>query len=251
MSREESRSVAELHAAALAEGGTVTVYAGGDIATQQDGTVAGFRAAFPDIQINMIVDYSKYHNVRIDQQLVRGALVPDVAHLQTLFDFPRWKTLGKLLEYRPAGSSDLYSGFVDPDGFWTTMAVYAFSIMHGPRGGPATPEELIDPRWRGQIVSSHPGDDDATLFLYKTYIERYGWDWFDTLVRQDIRFHRGTNSPGEAVDDGKALVGVAGAATGGAGLVWITPPLGHPFLAWGQRVAIFKDAAHRKLRSCT
>jgi hypothetical protein len=33
-----------------------------------------------------VVDYSKYHNVRIDRQFAEGSLVPDVTHLQTSFD---------------------------------------------------------------------------------------------------------------------------------------------------------------------
>ena len=66
---EEGRSLAELYAAAQAEGGTLTVYAGGDFAAQQDGTAKAFRAAFPKIDFQVVVDYSKYHNVRIDRQL--------------------------------------------------------------------------------------------------------------------------------------------------------------------------------------
>ena len=43
---EESRSLPELYAAAQSEGGTLTVYAGGDFAAQQDGTAA--RPSFRD-----------------------------------------------------------------------------------------------------------------------------------------------------------------------------------------------------------
>ncbi|WP_308284823.1 hypothetical protein [Streptomyces longispororuber] len=59
------------------------MYAGGDFAGQQDATVTAFRAAFPDIELNMIVDYGKYHDVRIDRQIETGTLVADVTHLQT------------------------------------------------------------------------------------------------------------------------------------------------------------------------
>ncbi|MFI8324414.1 hypothetical protein [Streptomyces sp. NPDC085529] len=76
--REESRSLAEPHVDAMAEGGTLTVHAGGDIPDRQDYTADGFRQAFPDIEINMIVDYGKYHDVRIDRQPDEGRLVPDV-----------------------------------------------------------------------------------------------------------------------------------------------------------------------------
>ncbi|MEP7369787.1 MAG: ABC transporter substrate-binding protein [Dermatophilaceae bacterium] len=244
MLQEETRSLTELHEAARAEGGTLTVYAGGDTAVQQDGVVEAFRADFPDIELNMIVDYSKYHDVRIDRQIETGTLVADVAHLQTLFDFPRWKDLGVLEEYKPAGFSQVHDMFKDPDGAWVAVDVFAFSYMHGPDGGPATPYNLIDPEWKGKIVSSHPGDDDATLFLYKKYVDTYGWEWLHALVAQDVRFHRGTNTPGEAVDARTALVGVAGAFSGGAGNTWVTPSAEHPFLAWGQRAGLLRGAAH-------
>ncbi|MDX3388172.1 ABC transporter substrate-binding protein, partial [Streptomyces niveiscabiei] len=84
---EETRSLDELYRAALKEGGKLVVYAGGDTPTQQDGTKAGFKARFPGIDLTLIVDYSKYHDVRIDNQLATGTLVPDVVQLQTLQDF--------------------------------------------------------------------------------------------------------------------------------------------------------------------
>ena len=92
----------------------------------------------------------------------------------------------------------------DPDGFWVGFQVVAFSYMYGPQGGPQTPEQLTDPRWAGKIVSGHPGDDDAVLYLYKAYIEACGWQWLDALTRQRIVFHRGTNTPADWVNDGRA-----------------------------------------------
>ncbi|MDX3521433.1 hypothetical protein [Streptomyces scabiei] len=47
----------------------------------------------------MVVDYSKFHDARIDNQLATGSLVPDVVQLQTLQDFSRWKKEGFLLPY--------------------------------------------------------------------------------------------------------------------------------------------------------
>jgi hypothetical protein len=161
MITEETRSLAELRDDALAEGGTLTVYAGGDLANQQDYTVAGFRQACPEIEINMIVDYSKYHDVRIDRQLAEGRLVPDVTHLQTSFDFDRWKALGVLEPYMPAGFSQVHDMFKDPDGHRCAIGVFAFSYMHGPGGGPATPQNLMaggpaDRLGRGEL-RVHPG----------------------------------------------------------------------------------------------
>ncbi|WP_457029673.1 ABC transporter substrate-binding protein [Kitasatospora sp. P5_F3] len=167
-----------------------------------------------------------------------------MTQLQTTFDFPKWKRLGVLMEYKPAGFGKVHEMFKDPDGFWVAVNVFAFSYMYGPGGGPATPENLVDPKWKGQIASSHPGDDDASLFLFKKYVDTYGWGWLEALAAQQITFHRGTNTPGETADSGREQVGVGGAATGGQGSTWAMPTGDHPFLAWGQRAAIFRHAPH-------
>ncbi|WP_405483538.1 ABC transporter substrate-binding protein [Streptomyces sp. NBC_00009] len=241
---EETRPLCELYEAARAEGGRLTVYAGGDIPTQQDGVLDAFAAAFADVHLDMIVDYSKYHDVRIDRQIATGSLVADVTQLQTSFDFTRWKRQGLLTDYKPAGFDQVHDLFKDPDGSWVAVAVYAFSYLTGVEGGPASPEELADPRWKGKIASSHPGDDDATLFLFKKYADVYGWDWLTALADQGLAFHRGTNSPGEAVAAKTHPVGLAGAAAGLPGVDWRLPTAPHPFLAWGQRAAMLRGAPH-------
>src|SRR5689334_21508174 len=128
--REETRSLDELYRAAKAEGGTLTVYAGGDTATQQDGNKVAFEKAFPSITVKMVVDYSKFHNARVDTQLATRTLVPDVVQLQTLQDFPRWKAEGALLPYKPAGFSRIHPAFKDADGAWTGLFVDAVSIIY-------------------------------------------------------------------------------------------------------------------------
>lgn len=55
---------------ALADGGKLVIYAGADTPTQQDGIKAAFLKRFPDIGLKLIVDYSKYHDVRVDNQSV-------------------------------------------------------------------------------------------------------------------------------------------------------------------------------------
>ncbi|KPI27435.1 ABC transporter substrate-binding protein [Streptomyces sp. NPDC054950] len=247
---EEGRSLDELYRAALAEGGRLVVYAGGDTPTQQDGTKAAFLKRFPDIDLKLIVDYSKYHDVRIDNQLATGTLVPDVVQLQTLQDFDRWKAQGRLLSYRPAGFSKVHDRFKDPQGAWVAIAAIGFGFMYGTDAvgtdAPRTPLDLLDPKWKGRIASSFPHDDDAVLYLYSLYVEHYGWDWAARLAAQDVRFARGSNSPGDAVRAGQYAIGVggSGAPLGTGPVKWVLPDSA-PFMAWGQRAAILEQAAHR------
>jgi ABC-type Fe3+ transport system substrate-binding protein len=242
---EETKSLDQLYADALKEGGKLVIYAGGDTATQQDSTKKAFLARFPGIDLTLVVDYSKYHDVRIDNQLATNTLVPDVVQLQTLQDFTRWKKAGVLLPYKPAGFSALHRRFRDPEGAWIAGSVIAFSFMYNVAavGGaaPATPLDLVDPRWQGNIASSYPNDDDAVLFLYRLYAQKYGWDWVARLAAQNVQFARGTNTPGAAVSAGQKAVGIGGSgslvAPSTSASRWVVPT-GHPFMAWGQRVAI-------------
>ena len=248
---EETRGLDELYQAAKAEGGELVVYAGGDIASQQAGVVAAFGQQFPDIKLTMVVDYSKFHDVRIDNQFANGKLIPDVTHLQTLQDFTRWKQRGRLLNYKPAGFSKVYDAFKDPDGAWVAIGVIGFSFMYDSAritgAAPKNPEQLVDARWKGAIASAYPNDDDAVLYLYSLYAQTYGWDWIAKLADQQMQFGRGTNSPGDALFSGAKNIGIG---SGGSLVPSSTNPVewvvakDHPFMAWGQRAAIFKQAAH-------
>ncbi|GFJ87778.1 ABC transporter substrate-binding protein [Phytohabitans rumicis] len=196
------------------------------------------------------MDYSKYHDVRVDNQLATGTLVPDVVQLQTLQDFTRWKSLGVLRPYKPAGFAKLYPAFRDPDGAWIATSVVAFSYMYDDSlgaGGPASPRDLVDPRWKGAIASSYPHDDDAVLYLYKLYTQAYGWEWVRRLAAQNVQFGRGTPTPVVAVASKQKLIGIGGfgSLTGPLvpGVRWVAPDR-HPFMAWGHRAAILAGAKH-------
>lgn len=243
---EENALLEALYQAALANGERLTVYAGGDTPTQQDYAKAGFTERFPGVDINIVVDYSKIHDVRIDNQFATDSVVPDVVQLQTLQDFERWKDMSRLLPYKPASFGAIHHDFKDPDGAWLAIGIIAFSYMGNPSAidVPASPKELADPRFKGQIASSYPQDDDAVLYLYKLYADYYGWDWVRRMAEQDIQFARGTNTPGEAVEGGVKPIGIGGAGSltsNTAQMRWVVES-GHPFMAWGQRAAILKTA---------
>lgn len=129
LGKEETKFIAQLYQDAISEGGKLVLYHGGDTPTQQDGLKAAFAAAFPKINLAVVVDYSKCHNVRVDNQLASDTLVPDVVALQTLQDFLRWADEGKLLSYKPASFSQIYDGFKDPSGAWYAYIVFAFTYL--------------------------------------------------------------------------------------------------------------------------
>ncbi len=248
----ETRTLDQLYQNALKEGGELTVYAGGDTPGQQDGIKQAFEKRFPGITLNVIVDYSKFHDARIDNQLATHSLVPDVVQLQTLQDYPRWKQEGVLLNYKPAGWDKVWPAFRDNDGAWIGVFVDAFSNVVNTRQLPQAdwPREASDylkPALKGKIVLTWPNDDDAVLFWFKQVVNKYGWEYVSKLKQQDLQLVRGTQAPADDVESGKAL---ATFSTDGALVAddkassRFMLPQHDPFVSWAQRAAIFKQAKH-------
>ena len=110
------------------------------------------------------------------------------------------------------------------------IAVIAFSFMYdvgrGRADAPHTPLDLVDPQWKGKIASSYPHDDDAVLYLYALYAEKYGWDWLAKLRRAGCRSSpaaatpRATRSPAAEGDRHRRLR-LADRAT--AAVRWVCP----------------------------
>ncbi|RLN59931.1 hypothetical protein BBJ29_007634 [Phytophthora kernoviae] len=246
-SDEESKTIDDLYAEAVAEGGKLVLYHGGDTPTQQDSLQEAFSQRFPEINFTVVVDYSKYHDVRIDNQLETDSLVPDVVALQTLQDFTRWGQEGKLLSYKPKDFSKIHNSLKDKNGAWMAYTIFTFGYVYNSSAinrtaAPTTPADLTEPQWSGKIASSYPHDDDAVLFLYTRYVEKYGWDWVSKMAQQNIDFNRGSNVAGGLVSSGEKLIGVG--TGGGGGAIEFVGGNGTDYLSWGQRVGILKKAKH-------
>lgn len=84
---------------------------------------AAWAARFPKIALDLTVDLSKYHDSRIDRAYWANNETVDIAMLQTLNDFQRWKEEGRLLFYKPPTFADLYSGETDLDGAFLPVNV--------------------------------------------------------------------------------------------------------------------------------
>ncbi|MFC4455183.1 ABC transporter substrate-binding protein [Deinococcus sonorensis] len=242
----------ELYQAALKEGGTLQVLAGGDELNQQDGTVQAFKAAFPGVNVNIRVDLSKYHEGRIDQQLASKNVYTDVAMLQTLHDFDRWKAEGALQPYKPVGWNHVAPKFKDADGAYTGMLIFSFSNVSNSAATPGNQAPLdaidyLDPKWKGKIVLVYPNDDDAVLYQFYTIIQKYGWTYMDRLLAQNVRWVRGSATPIASLlqEPGTVTFTAAFPLLPQPNLpLRFNVPRTDSFLSWAQTAAIFKDAKH-------
>lgn len=123
---KETRSLDEIYEAAVAEGGVVTLWHGGDEKTQQDSLKAAFEKRFPKMTLNVTVDLSKYHDTNIDSQIANNNVFVDSVILQTLHDYPRWKKEGVLMNYAPLNFDKVYSQFKDADAAYSGLFIISW-----------------------------------------------------------------------------------------------------------------------------
>ena len=248
----EQRSLDELHKAALAEGGQLTVYGGGDLPNGAAGMEAAFAKRFPGMKVRILIDRSKYQGVRIDNQLARGRLQCDVVHILASHFYDRWKADGHLLPYKPAGWDQVYPDFRDPDATSVAVFVFAFSTLVNTTlvseaEAPRDWIDFLDPRLKGKIALTYPHDDDSILYQFDRIIAKHGWEYMDRLMTQDILWVRGSGVNRQLIEKGEravsfntsgALIAPPGAATR------FLLPKNDSFLAWAHPAAIFRKARH-------
>ena len=207
---EETRTLDELYRAALAEGGKLVVYAGGDIATQQDGTRPAFRSPLPGDRpdagrgLQQVPRRPRRQPVRDRHPRPRRRAAADAAGLHPL------EAPGRLLPYKPAGFSKLHPEFRDPDGAWVAVAVVAFSFMYDvAAAGADAPRRRWTWSTRGGRAPSPPPTRTTTTPCSTSSPctqQAYGWDWVAEVRRAGAAVrprqpHSGRRGPRQAEDD--------------------------------------------------
>ncbi|KAI5360228.1 hypothetical protein Slin14017_G097890 [Septoria linicola] len=188
----DTRTLQEIYEVARQEEGALQVFWGGDAGSQGDGVRQAFAQAYPDVKLNLTVDLSKYHDNRIDRAHLEGIHVADVAVLQTLQDFRRWKSEDKLLNYKPATFEDIiYAQGISSFGtfLFDTTKINASDV-------PSSFESIPDKKFKSKLILTYPNDDDAIAYLFSLIVSRYGFHWLYDLAQNDVQWVRGTGSPG-------------------------------------------------------
>jgi ABC-type Fe3+ transport system substrate-binding protein len=98
-------------------------------------------------------------------------------------------------------------------------------------------------------ILKRPNDDDAVLFFYKLFIEKYGWEWLTGFLSNRPLLVRGTEEPFNLVANGSqywATFSTAGSLKPKPNdTIKFILPRNDPFVSWGQRAAIFKQSKRK------
>ena len=87
--------------------------------------------------------------------------------------------------FKVDGFDQIDPSFRDEDGAYITAVnqiTYAYnSAAVKPEDVPKSALDFLKPQFMGKVITVYPADDDATLYLFHTIVQKYGWDtWTNT-----------------------------------------------------------------------
>jgi ABC-type Fe3+ transport system substrate-binding protein len=248
-----AQSIDELYAAAKQEG--ALALDGGGPAGLYEPWVKEFEQRFPGIKVTLKADFSNILTPEIDRQLAEHKLSVDLTIFQTLQDYDRWKKQGVLMTFKPDGWDQIDASFKDRDGTSVGVAVYALSYAYNTKSltesqVPRSAMDFLKPEFKGKVITSYPNDDDITLYLYHTIVQKHGWGFMDKYMATSPQWIRGHLGVARAVASGQADVTFDTMANVSLALMKSGQPTDiafspvDPLPIWPQTTAIFKDAPH-------
>src|SRR5438445_12127355 len=149
------------------------------------------------------------------QELSSNIKNVDVVHTSDAGHYVLLKEKKLLMRHPPDGAEVVGAGFKDKDGYHyglrATVNVIAYNTkVVSPAEAPRTWKDLLDPKWRGRLVTAHPGYSGVIATHVLALVHLHGWDYFKALAENRVMIVQSANDPATVVSSGERIVAVNG-----------------------------------------
>jgi iron(III) transport system substrate-binding protein len=171
--------------------GKVVWYTSIDLAVAEK-IAKSFEAKYSGIAVRVERSGAERVFQRIGQEYTSKIYAVDVANSSDAAHFIAWKRDGWLAPYVPEDVAKFYPvEHRDTDGLFATARVTLSVIGYNtnlvkPEDAPKSFADLLDPKWKGKIVKSHPGYSGGTMTATYQTSRDLGWEYFEKLARQGV-----------------------------------------------------------------
>jgi len=174
-----------------------------------------FEAAYPGIKVEVHRTGSERILQRVMQELQANLKIADVVHTSDAGHYVLLKQKNLLMKYAPAGIDRFPAAFKDKDGFHyglrATVNVIAYNTKIVPAAdAPRTWKDLLDPKWKGKLVTAHPGYSGVIATHVLALVQLHGWDYFKQLAQNKLMLVQSAVDPSGVVASGERPIAVDG-----------------------------------------
>ena len=127
---------------------------------------------------------------------------------------------GYYVPYKSPTWEDIDDAFKSPDGSYYALGTFSF-LLFGNKvklaekgyGMPTSWKELLDPKWKGQIVAPSPRTSGTAFMINYSFLQLYGenegWKYLEALDKNMALYTKSGNAPTDLVGRGEFLLGIA------------------------------------------
>jgi iron(III) transport system substrate-binding protein len=202
-----------LLAAAVKEG-KVVWYTAVDVKVAES-VAKVFRAEYPDIKVEVERSGSERVFQRINQEYQSGIKNVDVVNSSDASHFIYWKQQKWLAAHTPPDVQRFPAQFKDSEGYFAvwraTLSVMGYNTrLVEEKDAPTGYQDLLDPKWKGKLVKSHPGYSGTSLTGTYAITKLLGWEYLEKLSQQGVQQLQSTTATPKSIASGERAVMVDG-----------------------------------------
>lgn len=154
-----------------------------------------FTAKFPGIEVQLLRRAAQVLYQQLTDGLKAGLPVVDVFASTDESQFPPLKRQGVLAAFRPPHLGVLPKAFqeLDPDEEYHLGAISFVLVNYNTRSVSSPPQtwtDFLDSKWSGKITLGHPAYSGMVGNWVLAMTDRYGWDYFQNLARNQPKINR-------------------------------------------------------------
>src|SRR5713101_1057350 len=174
-----------------------------------------FETAYPGIKVEVQRTGSQRILQRVMQELQANIKNVDVIHTSDAGHYVLLKEKKLLMKYTPAGVDRFPPSFKDKDGYHYGLRATVNVIAYNTKAvsaaeAPRTWKDLLDPKWKGKLVTAHPGYSGVIATHVLALVHLHGWDYFKQLAQNRVMLTQSANDPPGVVASGERSVAVNG-----------------------------------------
>ena len=186
--------------------------------SQLNAVKSAFEKKYPGITLDVYAAGGGKVITKMATEAKAGQINADIIWLGDPSDYEGFKAEGYLQTYSSPEAKGIASTYVDKDGYYTAARLVTMGIAWCTLPGsgilddeaPRTWDDLLDPKWKDQIVMTDPTQASTTKYWMAAMMQnsKYGKEYFQKLFDNGVKLESSTNATHNKVADGSYKVGI-------------------------------------------
>ncbi len=176
---------------------------------------AGFEKRYPDITMQYYFASTGKILTKLATEKQTGHVAADLVWVGSSADYIRMKEEGTLTPYLSPQAINIHPAFLDEDHFYTGARILSFVIAYNtdlvPESeAPRSWQDLLDPKWKGKIIMTDPGDAGSAKYFAGTMLlgDAYGEEYLTRLRDNECMLETSTSGTHVQVAQGNYPIGI-------------------------------------------